>query len=268
MIPSALNQTVLPLGALYGREAIEDLELQLAAVKGREAAAFEARIEALGLRHGIASRKTSLIAISEDPTVDPKDPRRRERLAVEVPAEVSAEGVGLLPSIRAAAYAPPAVPRIYRAMPSLGLFEKAFGYGTEDREEKDESHELAPSQQWEDVERYLPEGKGEPALLEIFEARVLRVDGPILIFEFEVPTAGFLLPDDGAMVRVSFGDGTVRDATLVGQESSPPGPHHLGLTVRMALKLEDQYSWLHGEAQLTWTEPGAGEVNLHIMLGP
>ncbi|PYU90819.1 MAG: hypothetical protein DMG08_16835 [Acidobacteria bacterium] len=96
-VPS-LPATSIPLGALFGREAIEDLELQLAGA-GRYAkgAALETKIENLGLRHGIASRKTSLVAISEDPTVDPKDPRRRERLAVELPAEVSAEGTGLLP---------------------------------------------------------------------------------------------------------------------------------------------------------------------------
>ncbi len=95
------GSTTLPLGALFGREAIADVELRLAAAgKGGEAGAFEADIERLGLRHGIASRKTSLVAISEDPTVDPRDPRRRERLAVELPAEVSAEGTGLTaPSI-------------------------------------------------------------------------------------------------------------------------------------------------------------------------
>ena len=44
---------------------------------------------------GFCHSRTSLIAISEEPTVDPKQPRRVERLAVEVPYGVSAEGAGL-----------------------------------------------------------------------------------------------------------------------------------------------------------------------------
>src|SRR5439155_6016726 len=74
----SLPTTSIPLGALFGREAIEDLELQVAgAGRGSEGGEFEANIENLALRHGIASRKTSVVAISEGPTVDPKTLRRR-----------------------------------------------------------------------------------------------------------------------------------------------------------------------------------------------
>ena len=47
-------------------------------------------------RHRIASRMTSLVAIAEEPSVDPTLARRRQRIPVELPAGVSAEGTGLL----------------------------------------------------------------------------------------------------------------------------------------------------------------------------
>lgn len=263
-----LPETTLPLGALFGREAIDDTELKLAG-KGGEGKMLEARIEALGLRHGIASRMTSLIAISENPTVDPKDPRRRERLAVEIPAEVSAEGTGLMQSIGMPAPAAPAMPRMSRAMPSLNFVEKAFRYLTEDRadhEEADASYELAPAPAFETGESSLAEERGEAAILEISEARVLRVDGQILVFEFEVPISGFSLPRDGMPVRVEFGDGIACNATVLGRESSPTGPHDLGLTVRMALKLDDPHGWHQGEARLSWSTAETGDVEIYITL--
>ena len=99
-VPGAAAQTAeavtpQPLGALFGREAIADLELTLAAAKhGREE--VEQKIEALGMRHRITSHRTSLVAIAEEPAVDPGAPKRVERIAVEVPAGVSAEGSGLM----------------------------------------------------------------------------------------------------------------------------------------------------------------------------
>ena len=111
--------------------------------------------------------------------------------------------------------------------------------------------------------------------LEISEARVLRLDGQILIFEFEVPRTGFLLPHDGTRVQVSFDDGIASDAHVLSRESSPSGPHQAGLTVRLALKLEDPHCWLHNAARLHWTGrlqlPAQWsqecDVYLHITLG-
>ena len=92
---AATPATPLPIGALFGREAIADLELTLAA-SASNAEAIDAEIEALGLRHRITSRRTSLVAIAEEPTVDPSAPTRRQRIAAELPAGVSAQGSGLL----------------------------------------------------------------------------------------------------------------------------------------------------------------------------
>jgi len=79
--------------ALYGREAVEDLELKLAA--GADRNEIDRATEALGLEFGIATRLTSWVAISEEPTVDPRRPIRKEIIPQELPHGMSAEGLGL-----------------------------------------------------------------------------------------------------------------------------------------------------------------------------
>jgi Ca-activated chloride channel family protein len=250
-----MRTSSLPLGALFGRETIEDVELDLAAA-GRDGGSgkLEKEIERLGLRHGIASRMTSLIAISEDPTVDPKDPRRRERLAVEVPAGVSAEGVGLMPCAAPLAFAdicgeamlmePVALKRRSPVRLLRSLLHR----------------EMPPSP---------PSG---PMVIE--QAHVLNLDGQILVFEFEVPVDGFLLPHDGMKVHVSFeGEGSC-SAQVLGHDSSKPGPHEAGLIVRLALRLEDHLSWAHRSATILWPcrlqwygkEVESGHVELRLSL--
>jgi Ca-activated chloride channel family protein len=76
---------------LYGREAVEDLEMRRAA--GMPVA--DQTIEEAGLAFQIATRVTSWVAISEEPTVDPGQPIRRERIPHDVPHGMSVEGLGL-----------------------------------------------------------------------------------------------------------------------------------------------------------------------------
>lgn len=255
---AAQARTDLPLGALFGREAIEDLELECSAAgAGGNAAALENRIEALGLRHGIASRKTSLIAISEDPTVDPKDPRRRERLAVEVPAEVSAEGAGLSMASIMGAPAAAFAPMARQAHISLSISEERMAF-------KAPADECDSEYSWDSGNEALPPSR--PASVDIFDGRVLWLDGPRLICEFEVPVAGLFLPDDGAVLRVYFSDGSVQNATVLGGESSHAGPHHEGLTVRLAVLLDIEYNWPQGEAQIAWYSGGDLHVNLRVQI--
>ncbi|MBN2496807.1 MAG: VWA domain-containing protein [Deltaproteobacteria bacterium] len=94
--------------ALYGREAVEDLEMRRAAGEGE---ALDAQIEALGLEYQIATRLSSWVAVSETVDVDSGQPVRRERMPQELPFGLSAAGLGLRPTT--------APQRMHRAFPSL-----------------------------------------------------------------------------------------------------------------------------------------------------
>ncbi|HET9251674.1 MAG TPA: VIT domain-containing protein, partial [Candidatus Eisenbacteria bacterium] len=100
-LEAAAHGTTLPIGALYGREAIADAEtFTHASLARKHGLSYDHRlldpeIERLGMRHRITSRRTSLVAIAEEPSVDPLQPRRREKLVLEIPYGVSAEGLGL-----------------------------------------------------------------------------------------------------------------------------------------------------------------------------
>jgi Ca-activated chloride channel family protein len=77
--------------ACYGREAVEDLEMRLA---GGECM-LDREIETLGLDFQIATRLTSWVAVTEEATVDPLQPLRRERIPQALPAGLSVTGLGL-----------------------------------------------------------------------------------------------------------------------------------------------------------------------------
>jgi Ca-activated chloride channel family protein len=87
--PGAENAAV---PTLYAREAVEDLEMRRAA---GEIGAVDEQIERLGLEFQIATRLTSWVAVSEEPTVDPSQPTRRERIPQALPEGLSIEGLGL-----------------------------------------------------------------------------------------------------------------------------------------------------------------------------
>jgi Ca-activated chloride channel family protein len=79
--------------ALFGREAVEDLELRLAA--GGDVREIDAAIERIGIDFQIATRLTSWVVVSHEATVDPEGALRRERMPHELAFGVSAEGLGL-----------------------------------------------------------------------------------------------------------------------------------------------------------------------------
>ncbi len=81
------------MAALFGREAVEDLELRLAA--GEDGEAVDRAVEGLGLTFQLSTRLTSWVAVSEEPTVDPTRPIRRELVPQELPHGLSVEGLGL-----------------------------------------------------------------------------------------------------------------------------------------------------------------------------
>ena len=77
--------------ALYGREAVEDLELARAAGLPES----DKDVEQIGLDFQIATRMTSWVAVNEEPIVDPTQPTRRERIPHALPYGTSVEGLGL-----------------------------------------------------------------------------------------------------------------------------------------------------------------------------
>jgi hypothetical protein len=111
--------------------------------------------------------------------------------------------------------------------------------------------------------------------VDVRSARVLHVDGPVLIFEFEVPEKGFILPADDTQVQVQFDDASTCRARVLGKESSRPGPHQEGLTVRLAVKLSRRKSWRGREVSLRWegrvqppdADPEDLAVHVRILLG-
>jgi Ca-activated chloride channel family protein len=79
--------------ALWAREAIEDLELDLAC--GGNRGHIDRQIEQIGVAHAISSRLTSWVAIAEEPSVDPRDPVRMERIPQALPYGMDAVGLGV-----------------------------------------------------------------------------------------------------------------------------------------------------------------------------
>src|SRR5262249_37500077 len=215
---SRMATTPLPLGALYGREVIADLEEEAAARRsGKE---VERRIEQAGLRHRITSRMTSLVAVAEEPSVDPKLPRRREKLAVEVPAGVSAEGSGLLMS-GTRAYGAIAGPSGMHMLDSLPAAPPARS--------KPFTPDAAAAAQGPSI-AWTP-----PLETLVRSGRLLRADTGALTVEFEVPFDGFVLPDGD--VNLWLDGATWRIARVLAAESSPRGPHSAGLWGRLALAI-------------------------------
>jgi len=78
------------ISRLYGREKVEELELDAAVGEDVDEA-----IEEIGLGFQISTRLTSWIAISEEATVDPREPVRRVRIPQQLPYGMSVEGLGL-----------------------------------------------------------------------------------------------------------------------------------------------------------------------------
>jgi hypothetical protein len=175
---------------------------------GAEREDLAQEIESLGLRHRIVTRRTSLVAVSEDRTVDPQDPRRRERLAVELPYGVSAAGVGL-------EVVPGALCMHLTAVGDVGA-----SYRVREPITLDQAFPILE-------ERRLPVG------------RVVRRDRDLLVVEFESPHEAIDLPDvtDEVVIRWDSGDASAARIDATG--STRAGRHAAGLTLRLVLRLSD-----------------------------
>ena len=230
---AASDENAIPLGALHGRERIADLEAGHCAVswyRREDWDGMDREIEEIALRHRIVSRRTSLVAIAEEPSVDPTTPRRRERLAVEVPYGMSAEGLGLGREV--------AMGMMDRALVSFapsahekGLVSRLFDplrAVTRDR---------GPSPEVIEAMRFLEQAGRDIA------ATVISQGAHALVLEFETPFHNFKIPEKGWAIASSVGPlplvpGDIQPLALVVKESSPLGPYAKGLLVRVSLRMQ------------------------------
>jgi Ca-activated chloride channel family protein len=252
-----LASTPLPLGALHGREVVGELELARMGPRRMGVELLDHDIETVAMRHRIVSSRTSLVAIAEEPSVDPRAPRRRERLVVELPAGVSAEGVGLFGVGEAAAMMPGLVmmradskPRASRSFQLPELLTRAFSKldsAAASRRSAGRSRAAAGRP---------PELPPPASVLELVSTDVQWPGRDVLVIEFEVPHDAFELPAGSVDVRLLAPDGTRRQVRgeVVPEQSSHAGPNRAGTLVRLAIRLTRGQAWVAGsEAELTWT---------------
>jgi Ca-activated chloride channel family protein len=249
--------------ALYGRESVEDLEMRAAA--GEPEGEIDPRIERLGLAFQIATRLTSWVAVSEERSVDPRDPVRRVRIPHELPDGTSAEGLGLRPMAGTAPLAMAAC----RAMPAPAFPARPpAGFGG------------APFPPPAGAMRRpaVPRARGRGivagvtrAVSSLFErdgdARTMRVSGRVvarsadgLVVEVTLPVPVAWAPPP--LVTVALADGTVTQAELDETRSTRSGALAAGVTVRLALRWSTTPS-----APPSAIELGCGPTALVVELG-
>lgn len=246
---SEAPRTDLPIGALFGREAIEDEEMKLAAA-GEGSRGILERIERLGLRHRITSRCTTLVAVADEPSVDPRQPRRRQRLAVEMPAGLNPEavGYGAMAQVQFLSAAQSSVFDLCAPPPDAcyGMAEAPPSSLRGLRSEETVIRHAA-------IPRRPHREKRPPS--EIF-ARCLRTEGDLLVIEFESPSDGFELPGHVLAMRAITEDGSELELAIDVELSTREGPHRRGLTLRLALRRVDGSPWTPGRLHIA-PRPGA-----------
>ena len=240
-----LGSTSLPIGAVYGRERILDLDLTRGAWGGSPA--LDSEIEEIAMRHRIVSRLTSLVAIAEEPSVDPHEPRRRTKLALELPSGVSAAGVGLRPAG-------------YRSMPTGTFFLERSAVPPMASRVK--AWSLVD---FGDFLRRSSRLKATP--MEIGKGTALAIDGPRLTLELTSPWDGFLLPR--GLIRALV-NGRAIKARVVKERSTAPGPHQAGVLVKLCIRLAGAGWPDAGRAEVAWDHPASfgvpGKVELVLSI--
>jgi Ca-activated chloride channel family protein len=260
---------------LFARERIEDLELDVAA--GADASKNEARIEAVALAFQIASRKTSWVAVNEEPGVDPGAPTRRVRMPHALPHGVSVEGLGLrapgmlrsrgmlrlsfgsapargrAPAPRApAAAAPPAQARSSSSAPPSKLDRVAEFFGL--KRDRSTPPQSSPEQHtWGEPAAATRELVGK---LTLRKQRAIVVEVELGDFEFT-----FELP---SKVKLGYKDGTMLDAEFVAAKSTRPGPLSRGSTLRLWLATEVDLP----SAPLLWVRVEHPDFELVVRIEP
>jgi len=203
-----------------GRELVEDLELQAAADASID---VDARVEALGRHFRLATRCTSWVAISTEPTVDPQAPVRRERIPHELPHGLSAEAFGLrAPQNLWLTLAAPGAARS-----RSGVMAAEEGHALRhDKVEQRRGGGMLYQRGLFPVEPPRPVVRG-PATLR------WRRDGSIAL-EFALDGERWELP---SQVQLHWPDGIVRTVTIDAARSTRPGTVAAGAVVRLVLQV-------------------------------
>ena len=234
----ATGQASAAVVSLYGREAVEDLEMRRAA--GLQADADRA-IERIGLDFQIATRLTSWVAVSEEPAVDPTQPARRERIPHALPAGLSAEGLGLRSAILGRprsmlrmALAHPGAPReVHRS----GIADTMWAVLAEPRPP------ILP---------YPPRvGRG----LRSLTGRLVLRQGREITIEIDVNQP---FEWDPVAVEVTWPDSTKLEAGIAWERTTRQGPVEAGQVIRLGLCLKADGPFL-APSQFSVTT-GKGEV--------
>jgi Ca-activated chloride channel family protein len=273
----APGEGALQTAALFARERVEDHETALAG--GAPVREIDAAIESLGLAFQIATRRTSWVAIRHEPTVDPRLPTRRARMPHELPAGMSAEGLGLRAASPMAhafgpmpvqAPAPMAASRMSAAPPSakpspqggrggapVGAPGASFKMReTEARKESARAQDAAPPAEPKrkkslvesvrdflfsdhDDAAVLADEAAESSLSRTLSGRVLRRDGRVLIVEITVPEGGLAWDPDG-VAELLLRDGRVERVMIEVSRSTHAGSYGAGLVLRLVLTLADE----------------------------
>jgi Ca-activated chloride channel family protein len=230
----------------FGRESVEDLEVELAATG--DPSGIDARIEHLGLAHRIATRMTSWVAIAAEATVDPRTATRREQVPHQLPYGMSIAQLGLrghaLPTeslvgdAEVAAYgrlSPPAPasakPAPSGIVPSGGAPTPSDG-DSDDKARRQESAPPTPPRKKSFFER-LRRDAARPAVpgTPVPSATLRRRSATEWVFEC-LGLSTWQLPD---RVVVVFADGSERELAVAGARTTAAGAIAAGGIVRLVL---------------------------------
>jgi Ca-activated chloride channel family protein len=208
---------------LYGREAVEDLELRAASGD----TTVDCEIERLGLAFQIATRLTSWVAVSEELAVDPTQPSRRERMPHALPAGLTVEGLGLRGGTR----------------PAVDSFLAVAGYA---RSASPPRARLESMLRQQGVQRYadfedllelrhdLVDFLWDDSLSNALVGRLVHSRERELVVEIMMDRPVDWRP---TTVEVIWGDGTRLTATIDARRTTRSGRLVAGLVVRLVLRL-------------------------------
>ncbi len=204
--------------ARLGREKAEELELR--AAQGER---VDRELEQLGLDWRISTRLTSWVAVSQQTTVDPGLPGRRERIPQALPHGMSVEGLGLRASAglggAVTACMMPAAPMMSAPVRASAALPKKMQTVARSRASvADQDFSLI----MESPAPHYPTAD-EDIAHRSHDARIVLAKGERLVLELDITEIDLDWRLPGARVRLRLSDGRVILATLDTATSTTKG---------------------------------------------